>query len=199
MRQPAAPGEGVAAVCRSSGGCATIRAGRAPARPGGDVDQASGKTGKGGSITPEGYARLQAELQRLWTQDRPAATRDVQAAAAHGDRSENAEYQYGKRRLREIDQRIRVLAGRLEKLQVVDHRGRCDERILFGAWVTLETEDGAERCYRIVGSDESDPARGCISVESPLGSSLLGKRVGDEVTVSRPAGEAVYVVLEVRY
>jgi transcription elongation factor GreB len=150
-------------------------------------------------ITPEGYARLQGELQRLWSQDRPKATRDVQEAAAHGDRSENAEYQYGKRRLREIDQRIRDLAGRLEKLQVVDHRGRTDERIVFGAWVTLETEAGGECCYRIVGSDESDPAQGCVSVDSPLGSSLLGKRVGDEVTVSRPAGETVYVILEIHY
>ena len=156
-------------------------------------------SGKTSFITPEGYARLQAELQRLWTQDRPHATRDVQAAAAHGDRSENAEYQYGKRRLREIDRRIRELAGRLEKLEVVDHRGRADDRVLFGAWVTVETEEGERCCYRIVGSDESDPAQGSISVESPLGKGLLGRKLGDEVTVRRPAGEAVFVVLEIRY
>jgi transcription elongation factor GreB len=155
--------------------------------------------GKRQSITPEGYARLQAELQRLWSQERPRATRDVQEAAAHGDRSENAEYLYGKRRLREIDRRIRDLGARLEKTEVVDHRGLASDRILFGAWVTLEDESGEKRRYQLVGVDESDPAQGRVSVESPLGRSLLGRRAGDEVTVRRPAGETVFVVLEIEY
>jgi transcription elongation factor GreB len=150
-------------------------------------------------ITPEGHARLQAELTRLWREQRPRATRAVQEAAAHGDRSENAEYQYGNRQLRDIDRRIRQLSKRLESLQVVDHRGLVDERARFGAWVGLETEEGEQRCYRLVGADESDPAQGSISVDSPLGRALLGRRAGDEVSVRRPAGTAVFSVLSVRY
>jgi transcription elongation factor GreB len=163
------------------------------------VRPVSSAVGKRKSITPEGYARLQSEMQRLWSQDRPRATRDVQEAAAHGDRSENAEYQYGKRRLREIDRRIGDLAARLEKVEVVDHSGLVTDRVMFGAWVTLETEEGEQRRYRLVGADESDPADGRVSVESPLGKSLLGRRAGDEVTVRRPAGEAVFIVLEIQY
>jgi transcription elongation factor GreB len=157
------------------------------------------QSGKRSSITPEGYKRLQAELNKLWSQDRPKATRDVQEAAAHGDRSENAEYLYGKKLLREIDRKIRDLSKRLESVRVIDSRGRVSDRVQFGAYVTLEAEDGSSSRYQVVGPDESDPAQGRISTESPLGSSLLGKREGDEVLVQRPAGEAAFVILAIEY
>ena len=121
-------------------------------------------------------------------------------AAALGDRSENAEYIYGKKRLREIDRRVRFLRKRLEVLNVVRPGEVADrERIFFGAFVTLEDEGGHEHRYRLVGPDEVDASRGFISVESPLGRVLLGKREGDEVTVERPAGRAAYVVNAISY
>jgi transcription elongation factor GreB len=151
-------------------------------------------------ITPEGVKKLQAELEHLWKVERPRVTREVTVAAAHGDRSENAEYIYGKRRLREIDRRVRFLRKRFDELIVVRPGEVADpERIFFGAWVTLEDEAGAERRYRLVGPDETDVDRGLISAESPLGRVLLGKRAGDEVTVLRPAGTAVYVVTHISY
>ncbi len=151
-------------------------------------------------ITPEGAERLQAELDRLWSVERPRVTHEVSEAAALGDRSENAEYIYGKKRLREIDRRVRFLRKRLDTVTVVEPGAVADpERIFFGAWVTLEDESGEERRYRLVGPDEVDVSRGLISVESPVGRVLLGKRVDDEVTVERPAGRAVYLVNEVSY
>ncbi len=151
-------------------------------------------------ITPEGAARLQQELARLWNEERPRVTQEVADAAALGDRSENAEYIYGKKRLREIDRRVRFLRKRLEEVEVVRPGQVGDrERVYFGAWVRLEDAEGGEHRYRLVGPDEFDVERGLVSVHSPIGRSLLGKRVGDEVSVRRPAGEAVYEVVEIDY
>jgi transcription elongation factor GreB len=155
--------------------------------------------GKKVHITPEGAARLQEELDRLWRIERPRVTREVAAAAALGDRSENAEYIYGKKRLREIDRRIEFLRKRFDVLVVVKPGVVARDKVYFGAFVTLEDEAGAEVRYRLVGPDESDAAAGAISVESPLGRVLMGKRKGDAVEVNRPAGRAYYTVLEIRY
>jgi transcription elongation factor GreB len=148
-------------------------------------------------ITPEGFERLQREMERLWKVDRPKVTAEVSVAAAHGDRSENAEYIYGKKKLREIDRRIRYLSKRLDSLTVVPPKEQAD-RVFFGAWVTVE-EDGEEATYRIVGPDEFDVPAGRISVDSPLAKALLGKREGDEVVVQRPRGSAEVVVVAIRY
>jgi transcription elongation factor GreB len=151
-------------------------------------------------ITPEGAERLRAELEHLWKVERPRVTREVADAAAQGDRSENAEYIYGKKRLREIDRRLRFLSKRLDDIIVVRPGEVADrERVFFGAWVTLEDESGEERRYRLVGRDEIDASRGFVSVQSPLGRVLLGKCLDDEVTVERPVGPAVYVVNEISY
>ena len=150
-------------------------------------------------ITPEGFAKLQAELRELWRVERPRVTREVQYAASLGDRSENAEYQYGKKRLREIDARVRHLTKRLEELRVV-RPGDVDEaRVYFGAWVTLEDETGAELRYRLVGPDESDVEAGLISIESPVGRGLVGREEGDEVEVRRPAGLATFTIRKIAY
>ncbi|MBI5537570.1 MAG: transcription elongation factor GreB [Deltaproteobacteria bacterium] len=155
--------------------------------------------GRKSYITPEGHKRLLQEMDHLWKVERPKVTSEVAAAAAQGDRSENAEYIYGKKRLREIDRRLRFLARRLDNLIVVaPSQGQAD-RIFFGAWVTVEDEDGKRSTYRIVGTDEFDVTAGLISAESPLAKALLGKRVGDSVTVSRPKGDCDYEVLEIRY
>jgi len=150
-------------------------------------------------ITPEGYRKLQQELDQLWRVERRKVTREVQEAAAHGDRSENAEYIYGKRRLREIDRRIRFLKDRVETLHVVENRPNQSDKVLFGAWVSVVDEEGAQQRYRLVGADESDPDQGHISVESPIGRALLGKQAGDEVVVQRPIGELTLEVLAVSY
>jgi transcription elongation factor GreB len=151
-------------------------------------------------ITPEGFARLRQELEQLWNLERPRVTREVAAAAALGDRSENAEYIYGKRRLREIDARLRFLRRRLEELWVVAP-GEVDDqrRVYFGAWVMLEVEGGERVRYRLVGPDETDAGQGLISIESPLGRALVGRERGDEVVVARPAGRARYQILEITY
>ena len=150
-------------------------------------------------ITPQGLQRLQQEADRLWRIERPRVTREVSEAAALGDRSENAEYIYGKRRLREIDRRLRFLQKRMDELTVVRSAPEQREKIFFGAWVEIEQEDGERRELRIVGPDESDPAVGLLSMESPLGRALLGKRAGDEVTVRRPKGELRCEVIAIRY
>src|SRR5690348_13652814 len=150
-------------------------------------------------ITPEGAKRLRAELDQLWTVERPRVTQEVADAAAQGDRSENAEYIYGKRRLREIDRRVRFLAKRLDELVVVTEAPGDASRVFFGAWVTLEDEDGEEVTYRIVGPDESDVDKGWISMDAPVARALLGKRDGDEVTVRRPKGDITYTITAVRY
>jgi transcription elongation factor GreB len=150
-------------------------------------------------ITPEGAKKLRAELDQLWTVERPRVTQEVADAAAQGDRSENAEYIYGKRRLREIDRRVRFLSKRLDEIKVVNEPPTDPERVFFGAYVTVEDEDGTEKTYRIVGPDESDLDRGYISLDSPVARALLGKREGDEVTVKVPKGDVVYTVVGVEY
>jgi transcription elongation factor GreB len=150
-------------------------------------------------ITAEGRKRLEQELDELWRVERPRVTREVTAAAAQGDRSENAEYIYGKKRLREIDRRVHFLRKRLDELQVVVPAASQAGRIFFGAWVALESEEGEEVEYRIVGPDESDATAGFISIDSPMARALLRKEEGDEVVVVRPAGSARFTVLRIRY
>jgi len=150
-------------------------------------------------ITPEGYERLAAEHERIWSVERPRIVAEVEAAAALGDRSENAEYIYGKRKLRELDRRLRFLSQRLDALTVMDPRPDPAGRAFFGAWVTVENGDGEERTYRLVGPDEFDLARGFISVEAPLGRALLGRRAGDAVLVERPAGAVELLVVRVAW
>lgn len=152
-----------------------------------------------GYITPEGARRLRAEVTELWTVERPRVTQEVSDAAALGDRSENAEYIYGKRRLREIDRRIRFLTKRLDALTVVEPTVRDDGRVYFGAWVLVEDEEGAETEYRLVGPDEADAKTRCISIDSPLGRALLGRSEGDEINVVRPKGRALFTISAVRY
>jgi transcription elongation factor GreB len=150
-------------------------------------------------ITPEGHARLKAELEQLWRVERPQVTQAVSEAAAQGDRSENAEYTYGKRRLREIDRRVRFLRQRLEGMVVVDRPPSDRARVYFGAWVALEADDGRLLRVRIVGPDEFDAAPGYISMDAPLARSLLGKRLDDEVVVRAPEGERRYEIAGIEY
>ena len=153
-------------------------------------------------ITPEGAKRLRDELDQLWLDERPRVTIAVSEAAAQGDRSENAEYTYGKKRLHEIDRRVRFLRKRLEGMTIVDPSavpGRRDPaRVYFGAWVQIES-DAALRWYRLVGPDEFDMADDYISMDSPLGRSLLGKRLDDDVSVELPGGTTVFTVVAIRY
>lgn len=150
-------------------------------------------------ITPGGEERLKRELDHLWRVLRPQVTQAVQEAAAQGDRSENAEYIYGKRQLREIDRRVRFLRQRLDGMVVVDQPPSDRTRVFFGAWVTLEDDRGEECEYRIVGPDEFDAANGYISMDSPLGRAVLRKRIDDEVSVEVPGGRKTYVVVSIRY
>jgi len=153
----------------------------------------------GSYITPAGFRRLQEEADRLWRVERPRVTQQVADAAALGDRSENAEYIYGKKRLREIDGRLRFLQQRLDTLTVVSGAPPRTDRIYFGAFVTVEEEGGERAEYRLVGPDESEPAQGRLSIESPLGRALLGRAEGDEVQVRRPRGDATLAIVVVRY
>jgi transcription elongation factor GreB len=150
-------------------------------------------------ITRRGEQRLRAELQQLWREERPRLTQAVAAAAAQGDRSENAEYLYGKRRLREIDRRVRFLRKRLEGMVVVEQRPADPRRVFFGAWVRLEAEDGRQERYRIVGPDEFDLAPGYISMDSPLGRALLTRRLDDQVTLEAPGGSRLLVIVGIEY
>jgi len=159
---------------------------RAPLRPGAKY------------ITPEGAARLKRELDELWRIKRPAVTRAVAEAAAQGDRSENAEYIYGKKQLAEIDRRVRYLRKRLTGIRVVDQRPSDTSKVFFGAWFELASDDG-KREYRLVGPDEIDGAPEYISVDSPLGRAVLGKGVGATIDVRAPEGERQYELAAVRY
>ncbi len=150
-------------------------------------------------ITPQGFRALQAELARLWKVERPRVTDEVATAAAQGDRSENAEYIYGKKKLREIDRRIRFLTRRLDAVTVVQAPPEERDRVFFGAWVTIEDEDGVESTYRIVGSDEFDLAKKWISIDSPVARALVGKRLGEDATVMRPKGPTEVTVRAIRY
>jgi len=158
------------------------------------------RAGRGRYITRSGAERLHAELLRLLNVERPRVTAEVSAAAAQGDRSENAEYIYGKKRLREIDRRIHFLQQRLDNCTVVVPSEQTDSsRVYFGATVILEDEEGTRTTYQIVGADEIDAKGGRISVDSPIGEALLGKRRGDSVVVRRPRGEIEVTVLDIRY
>lgn len=155
-------------------------------------------------ITPEGARVLREELQYLWKVKRPEVTQSVREAAAQGDRSENAEYIYGKKQLREIDRRVRYLTKRLEQVTVVDRLPDDRERVFFGAWVTVEDESEGRasdvtRRYRLVGSDEFDLSRGYLSINSPMARALLGKRVDDEVVVRTPEGSQEWVIVAIDY
>jgi len=150
-------------------------------------------------ITPEGYDRLQDELDYLWRVERPKITKSVQEAAAQGDRSENADYIYGKKRLREIDGRVRFLRGRLDRMVIAGSEPADPERIYFGAWVELEGEDGEVNRYRIVGPDEIDPKLGYISMDSPVAKLLMKKTVDDEIVVVTPKGETELLIKAVQY
>ncbi len=150
-------------------------------------------------ITAAGHARLRAELDALWRVERPRVTQAVSEAAAQGDRSENADYTYGKRRLREIDSRVRFLRKRLEDMVVVEQPPSDPRRVFFGAWVTVEDAAGAELCWRIVGPDEFDMAPSYISLDAPLARALLGKALDDDVTVTLPDGPRRYTIVNVRY
>jgi transcription elongation factor GreB len=150
-------------------------------------------------ITPAGARRLREELEQLWREERPRVTQAVAAAAAQGDRSENAEYTYGKRRLREIDRRVRHLRRRLDGMVIVDQPPADAQRVFFGAWVLLEAENGERSRFRIVGPDEFDMAPGYISMDSPLGRALLRRALDEEVVVEAPAGKCAYVIVAIEY
>ncbi len=150
-------------------------------------------------LTPEGFARLQAELKALSRVERPKVVQEVSEAAAQGDRSENAEYIYGKKRLREIDRRVHWLMKRLGSCEVVDPALQSGDKVFFGATVTVEDESGAEQVWKIVGVDEIDAARGHISWRSPIGAALLGRSLDDEVRVKTPGSARTFVIVEVQY
>ena len=150
-------------------------------------------------ITPEGAQLMQAELDELWRVERPRVTQAVSAAAAQGDRSENADYTYGKKRLREIDARVRHLRRRLDGMTIVDQSPSDPRRVFFGAWVTVEDEDGTLHCHRIVGPDEFDREPGFISMDAPLARALLGKALDATVRIETPAGTREYVVAAISY
>ncbi len=150
-------------------------------------------------ITPAGHRRLKDELARLWEVERPKLVETIAWAASNGDRSENADYTYGKRRLREVDRRIRFLSRRLEIAEVVDNAGQDRDQAFFGATVTYADRSGRERTVSIVGIDEVDPARGRVSWISPIAKALLRARAGDSVTVMTPAGAEPIDVVAIRY
>jgi len=168
-----------------------------PRLPSGPTRSASGSTTQ--YITPRGYQALVDEIDRLWRVERPKITQEVADAAALGDRSENAEYLYGKKKLREIDRRLRFLSKRLDELEVIRPSSEQHGRVCFGAYVTIENEEGDESCYQLVGPDEYDASQGRISVDSPLARALLGKVEGDEAEVVRPRGKTTVTILEIRY
>ena len=150
-------------------------------------------------ITPAGHKRLNDELWRLWKVDRPKLVDTIAWAASNGDRSENGDYIYGKRKLREIDRRIRFLSKRLDAAVVVDNAGKDHDRVYFGATVTVANEAGEERTVSIVGADELDPARGRVSWISPIATALLKASVGDVVTLRTPRGTEELEILGIRY
>lgn len=150
-------------------------------------------------ITREGWDALDKELKYLWKEERPRVTQSVSEAAAQGDRSENAEYIYGKKRLREIDRRVRFLSKRLEQLRIVEPDPRQEGRVFFGAWVKLEDDNENIRIFRLVGADEFNPSKNWISIDSPVARALVGKQVDDEITVNTPGGRVTYTVLEISY
>jgi len=150
-------------------------------------------------ITPEGKAIMEEELNFLWKVKRPRVTQSVSEAAAQGDRSENAEYIYGKKQLREIDSRVRFLSKRLDDMVVVERIPEDQKKVFFGAWVELENDEGQKKQYRIVGPDEFDLKQGFISMDSPLAKALLNKREGDDIEVQGPNGVMEHYLNKVQY
>mgnify|MGYP000851002673 CR=1 FL=1 len=145
-------------------------------------------------ITAEGLKRLQDEFDYLWRVERPKVVQGVADAAAEGDRSENAEYIYGKKRLREIDRKLKQLGSRLKVLKIAPTPPQQPTRVCFGCWVSYEDEDGSSYCYKLGGADEFDVKQGVISIDSPVGQALLHKQIDDEVTIRRPGGNlTVYI------
>jgi len=178
---------------------------RVPEEAGGDDDERDfaddGATAGGFTnyITPAGHKRLNDELERLWHVDRPKLVDTIAWAASNGDRSENGDYIYGKRKLREIDRRLRFLSKRLDSAVIVDNAGKIDDRVYFGASVTVIDESGAERTVSIVGVDELDLSRGRVSWVSPIATALLKASVGDVVTLRAPRGTEELEIVAVRY
>lgn len=150
-------------------------------------------------ITPEGFRKLQEEYRHLLNEERPKLVETVAWAAGNGDRSENGDYIYGKRRLREIDKRLKFLRDRIESAQVVDPKQVKSDKVVFGATVTIEDEDGAKKKYQIVGEDEIEPGKNRISWKSPMAKALLGKKQGDEIEIHRPAGVLYGEIIEIRF
>lgn len=151
-------------------------------------------------VTPEGASKMREEVHQLWKIERPQVTQIVHEAAKNGDRSENGDYIYGKRRLREIDSRVRYLTKRIENATIVEDKPRDPSKVFFAAWVTVEDEDsGEEHVYRLVGSDEIDSALNWISIDSPIARALVGKSIDDEVHVKTPAGDRCLVITGIIY
>lgn len=157
------------------------------------------KPGVSPYITPDGHKRLNEELSYLWKIKRPQVTQAVAEAAAMGDRSENAEYIYGKKQLRQIDSRMRFLAKRLSELIVVDRIPKDTSKVFFGAWVEVEDTDGNISRYRIVGPDETNLEKDFISIDSPMAKALLRRAIGDKIVVSRPNGTTAFFVNSIHY
>jgi len=151
-------------------------------------------------ISREGYQRLKLELDELWRVERPEVTKKVSWAASLGDRSENADYQYNKKRLREIDRRVRYLTKRIESVKIVDYSPEQEGLVFFGAWVEIENDDGETKRFRIVGGDEIYfGIKDYISIDSPMARALLKKSIDDEVLVNTPQGQALWYVVAIDY
>ncbi|MGS2721088.1 transcription elongation factor GreB [Paraglaciecola aestuariivivens] len=150
-------------------------------------------------ITRQGWEKLERELRFLWKEERPMVTQAVSEAAALGDRSENAEYIYGKKRLREIDRRVRFLTKRMDQLTVVYPSPQQEGKVFFGAWVELENEQAEIECYQLVGPDEFELRENKISIDSPLARALIGKAVDDQVKVATPSGNKNYFISAIYY
>lgn len=154
---------------------------------------------KANLVTRKGWQALDKELKYLWKEYRPEITKKVQEAAAQGDRSENADYTYNKRLLRQIDSRVRYLVKRVEELQIVDYSPQQEGKVFFGAWIELENEAGEVVQYRIVGKDELDTKLGYITIDSPMARALIGKQVDDEVMVKTPSGTKEWYINRIQY
>jgi len=150
-------------------------------------------------ITREGFHQLEEELDTLWRAERPEVTQKVAWAASLGDRSENADYQYNKKRLREIDRRVRFLRKRLKDLTIVDYSPQQSGKVFFGAWVNVENDEGEKLTFRIVGPDEIYGRNDYISIDSPMARALLKKAVDDEAVVKTPTGLVNWYVLSIQY
>lgn len=150
-------------------------------------------------ITKQGFVKLQQELDELWRKERPAVTKIVSWAASLGDRSENADYQYNKRRLREIDRRVRFLRKTIEQVQIVEYSPQQDGKVFFGAWVELEDIDGEKIRFRIVGPEEIYGEHSYISIDSPMARACIGKQLEDEVIVQTPNGKKEWFVIDISY